>query len=148
MKAIIADDNERNVEYLSDILSKVDGIELVGKAKDGEEELQLIRELKPDVVLTDNDMPKYKGIEVIETIKKELNNDAPIFIMITGDMEKSLINKMIELEVASYLRKPIDEKRLIEELESIMRPPEKNVNITFQKNRKESFIKRILSRFK
>ena len=147
MKVIIADDNEGNISFLERILAKVQNIEIVGKAKNGEEELELIRKLKPDVVLTDNDMPKYKGIEVIEIIKNENNDSTPIFIMISGDMGSELMIKMRELKVDSFIRKPIDEKRLIEELEAIIKEDE-IPKTTFQNKKKQSIIEKILSKFK
>lgn len=147
MKVIIADDNEGNISYLEKILEKVKNIEIIGKAKNGEEELELIRKLKPDVVLTDNDMPKYKGIEVIEKIETENNCNTPIFIMISGDMGNELMLKMRELKVESFIRKPIDERRLIEELEAIIKTDEVP-KIIFQNNKKQSIIEKILSRFK
>lgn len=147
MKVIIADDNEGNISFLERILAKVQNIEIIGKAKNGEEELELIRKLKPDVVLTDNDMPKYKGIEVIEIIKNENNDSTPIFIMISGDMGSELMIKMRELKVDSFIRKPIDEKRLIEELEAIIKEDE-IPKTTFQNKKKQSIIEKILSKFK
>lgn len=147
MKVIIADDNEGNISFLERILAKVQNIEIIGKAKNGEEELELIRKLKPDVVLTDNDMPKYKGIEVIEIIKNENNDNTPIFIMISGDMGSELMIKMRELKVDSFIRKPIDEKRLIEELEAIIKEDE-IPKTTFQNKKKQSIIEKILSKFK
>lgn len=147
MKVIIADDNEGNISYLEKILEKVKNIEIIGKAKNGEEELEFIRKLKPDVVLTDNDMPKYKGIEVIEKIKTENNCNTPIFIMISGDMGNELMLKMRELKVESFIRKPIDERRLIEELEAIIKTDEIS-KIIFQNNKKQNIIEKILSRFK
>ena len=147
MKVIIADDSEGNISFLERILAKVQNIEIIGKAKNGEEELELIRKLKPDVVLTDNDMPKYKGIEVIEIIKNENNDSTPIFIMISGDMGSELMIKMRELKVDSFIRKPIDEKRLIEELEAIIKEDE-IPKTTFQNKKKQSIIEKILSKFK
>ena len=51
LNVVVADDNERIVSLLSDILSTDEDINVVGKAKNGEEAYEMIKKEKPDVVL-------------------------------------------------------------------------------------------------
>lgn len=146
MKVIIADDNEGNLLFLENVLAEIENLEIVGKANNGEEELELIRNLKPDIVITDNDMPKYKGIEVIETIKNENDSYSPIFVMISGDIGSELMIKLRELKVDSFLRKPINQERLIDELKSLM-PTDETPEINFRNQKKKSILKKFLSKF-
>ena len=58
----IADDNERILELLGDIISTDKDLRLVGKANNGEDMCRVIREKEPDVVLLDLIMPKMDGL--------------------------------------------------------------------------------------
>lgn len=63
----IADDNQRTVEMMTELLEQESDIEVIASADDGEEALRIIKEKQPDVVLLDIIMPKLDGIGVIRT---------------------------------------------------------------------------------
>ena len=67
-------------------------IEIVGIAKNGQEELDYIKQFCPDVVITDIEMPKMTGVEVIE-IAKDFENP-PEFIVITGGASSEIMKKL------------------------------------------------------
>lgn len=71
IKVLIADDVNELVETLKIILQKDEKIEVIGIANDGQDEYDKIIKLQPDLVFTDNQMPKMTGIEVIEKINNE-----------------------------------------------------------------------------
>ena len=62
----IADDNERILDLLGEIISSDKELNLVGKANNGEDVYHLIKEKQPDVVLLDLIMPKMDGLSVME----------------------------------------------------------------------------------
>ena len=68
MNIAIADDNERMLELLDEIISQDQELQLVGKASNGEEAYQMIRTRQPDVVLLDIIMPKLDGLSVMDKI--------------------------------------------------------------------------------
>jgi len=71
IRVIIADDHEMFREGLAVLLKrKKSEIELCGQAVDGQQALDLVLELMPDMVIIDQTMPKIKGIDVISLIKK------------------------------------------------------------------------------
>lgn len=57
----IADDNQRTVEMMTELLEQESDIEVIASADDGEEALRIIKEKQPDVVLLDIIMPKLDG---------------------------------------------------------------------------------------
>ena len=65
----IADDNQRTVEMMTELLEQESDIEVIASADDGEEALRIIKEKQPDVVLLDIIMPKLDGIGVLERLK-------------------------------------------------------------------------------
>ena len=63
----IADDNQRTVEMMTELLEQESDIEVIASADNGEDALRIIKERQPDVVLLDIIMPKLDGIGVIGT---------------------------------------------------------------------------------
>lgn len=109
LKVFIADDVEIIVKTIENILKEDRRIELLGSANNGLEEYQKIIELKPDLVVTDNQMPGLNGIDVIEKIYNEDIKNKTKFIIITGDAsDYKLIDKANKFEVFRIIRKPID----------------------------------------
>ena len=67
----IADDNERILDLLGDVIGSDKDLNLVGKANNGEDAYELIRNKQPDVVLLDLIMPKMDGLSVMEQINHD-----------------------------------------------------------------------------
>jgi len=80
MKVFIADDSQVIRERLSALLSDIEGIEVIGEAKDGLEARDAILEQKPDVVILDLRMPWRNGLDVLRDIK-ESNPDIKVIIL-------------------------------------------------------------------
>lgn len=71
MKVVIADDSRAVVERLSDLLSDVPGVELVGRAGDAAGALSCIRQRNPDLVILDLQMPGGNGLDILRAIRPE-----------------------------------------------------------------------------
>lgn len=67
----IADDNERILDLLGDMIDADKELKLVGKANNGEDAYEMIRQKQPDVVLLDLILPKMDGLSVMD----QVNND-------------------------------------------------------------------------
>ena len=86
VKVILADDQEIFNTIRADFLKKIDYVEILGLAKDGQEEYDMIKELKPDLVITDNQMPFMNGVDVIEKIKNDSSIiEKPSFVIVSAD---------------------------------------------------------------
>ena len=68
---VLADDHELFRDGLKLMLSKHKEIHIVGEAENGEELIELVHKLKPDVILTDIKMPVMDGIEAVKKITKQ-----------------------------------------------------------------------------
>lgn len=68
---VIAEDHQSLIDGLKVFFAYENDINIVGEANDGEHLLQIVREQKPDVVLTDIRMPKMDGVAATRIIKKE-----------------------------------------------------------------------------
>ena len=67
----IADDNELMLQLLEEIISEDKELELVGKAKDGVEALEIIKDKQPDIMLLDVVMPNLDGLGVLEKVRND-----------------------------------------------------------------------------
>lgn len=106
IKAIIVDDVELSRERIR-ILLKDPEIEIIGECENGREAIETVRDLTPDLVFLDVQMPKIGGFEVIETIGVD---KMPTVIFVTAYDEFALM--AFEANAIDYLLKPFDEHRL------------------------------------
>lgn len=116
----IVDDNERVVNLLEDILKEDSEIEVVGKAENGLDAVELIKEKKPDVVLLDLIMPKLDGLGVMEKIRKDSEfKKTPSFIVITAIGQEGVTENAFELGASYYIMKPFDNSVVLSRIKQI-----------------------------
>jgi DNA-binding NarL/FixJ family response regulator len=70
MKVLIVDDSAVVRVRLADLLLEVEGVESVAQAEDGQQALELVKTLKPDVAIVDVRMPRRSGIDLLEDVRK------------------------------------------------------------------------------
>jgi len=91
------------------------GIELAGTAGDGLSALGMVRDLKPDIVMTDIRMPGMDGLKLIEAISEEAPDT--VCVVFSGFNEFDYIRKALKLGVVDYIEKPVT----IEKVDEAMR---------------------------
>lgn len=111
------------------------GYEFVGEAADGEMALPLIKELKPDILITDIKMPFMDGVELGKILKEEMPGISIIFL--TGYNDFSFAKEAISIGVEEYLMKPVTGNQLIAALDKVKDKIEKNKIITENMSRLE-----------
>lgn len=79
IRALIADDSIFMRRAISSIFKSDDEIEIVGEARNGKEATEKVRELKPDIVTMDVEMPVMTGIEALKVIMRE--NPVPVIMI-------------------------------------------------------------------
>lgn len=120
LNVAIADDNEKMVQLLGDIVKSDNELNVVGTAKDGLEACKIIREKEPDVVLLDIVMPKLDGLGVLTKI----NNDRslkkhPAFIVISAIGQEKITEDAFNLGADYYIMKPFDNDMVIGQIKLI-----------------------------
>jgi diguanylate cyclase (GGDEF)-like protein len=119
VKILAVDDSRLNVRLLKDIL-EAEGYS-VYTTTNSLEVVQMVSEIKPDVILLDIVMPGMDGFEVCSLLKKNYETmDIPI-IMVTARTDGMDIKKSLELGAFDYIKKPIDEIEVIARVQSALR---------------------------
>lgn len=115
----IADDNERMVQLLDRIVSSDEELEVVGKAGNGEELIEIIKEKKPDVVLLDIIMPKLDGLTVMDRVNHEPNLKKPAFIVISAVSQEKMTEDAFDLGADYYILKPFDNETVVNRIKRV-----------------------------
>ena len=113
IRVLIADDNQEFSMTLATYLKNQDDMLVVGRAKDGNEAIDMIPNLMPDVVLLDVIMPHLDGIGVLENINMMRMSKRPICIMLSAVGQDKITQRAIELGAEYYVVKPFDIELLI-----------------------------------
>jgi DNA-binding NarL/FixJ family response regulator len=103
IRVLIADDHRLFAEALEAILAGESSIEVVGRARNGSEALELALELEPDVVLMDISMPVMDGVEATRRIR-EARPDACV-LMLTGSSATADVDRSRDAGAAGYVTK-------------------------------------------
>ena len=116
----IADDNERILDLLGEIISNDKDLNLVGKANNGEDIYELIREKQPDVVLLDLIMPKMDGRSVMDLVHS--SNDSPKhpnFIVISAVGQERITEDAFKKGANYYILKPFNNEVILSRIKNV-----------------------------
>lgn len=114
-----ADDHPLLRKGVTELLLQTGDLEWAGSAADGEEALQKLRAIQPDVALLDIEMPLLSGLEVARTLLAEGSPTA--FILLTLFKDKGFLQRAIAMGIKGYLLKESSEKEIIDCIRSVYR---------------------------
>jgi DNA-binding NarL/FixJ family response regulator len=103
VRILLADDHELFVEALTMTLELDDRLEVVGRARDGKEAIELASALQPDVVLMDLHMPVLDGIEGTRGVVQV--SPAAQVVVVTSSTSADDERRAFEAGASAYLRK-------------------------------------------
>ena len=120
LSVAVADDNQRILDMLETVIGMDKELDLVGKAKNGEEMCQIIKNRHPDVVLLDLIMPKMDGLTVMERINQDTSLDKrPYFIVITAVGQEKITEDAFNKGANYYVMKPFNNEMLLNRIKSV-----------------------------
>jgi len=119
IKVLIVDDHQVVRQGLRTFLELTDGIQVVGEAGDGQEAIELTKQVRPDVILMDLVMPGLDGISAIATIKS-LGIGSRV-IALTSFTEDDKVFPAIQAGASSYLLKDVSPEALVEAIRAVQR---------------------------
>ena len=90
-------------------------------ALDGDEGLEMYREIQPDLMLVDIKMDEMDGLSLIRKLREEYRAEETLFIIVTAYDEFSYAQQAIRLNVENYLLKPLERQKMAEMIRKIKR---------------------------
>ena len=114
ISTIIVDDEQLSREELTYLLKSVGDVEVVAQGSNGVEAIQLIRELNPELVFLDVQMPGLDGFGVI---KKLVDKKHPLPQIVFATAFDQYAVRAFEVNAVDYLLKPFDKKRVVQSVE-------------------------------
>lgn len=114
LNVAIADDNERILEVLGDIVRADKDLSLVGQAGNGEDLYRIIQKCQPDVVLLDLIMPKMDGLTVMEQARRDKTlKKHPYFIVISAVGQENITEDAFQKGANYFLLKPFNNNTVL-----------------------------------
>jgi len=118
-KILVVDDEDRNLRLMKLLLTSF-GYDVL-TASNGEEALEKVHDIPPDVILLDIMMPKIDGIEVAKQLKKEEETKIIPIVMVTALNEVEDRVKALEAGADDFLNKPVDKTELRARVQSLVK---------------------------
>lgn len=138
---LIADDNQEFARTLANYIQEQEDMEVIGLAKDGEEAIDMITNIAPDVVLLDVIMPHLDGIGVLEKINMIKSEKKPTCIMLSAVGQDNITQRAISLGAEYYVVKPFDIELLIKRIRQLKEfKPSQNSNNFISREIKNQYI--------
>lgn len=113
IKTVIVEDSRLARNELKELIKNHQEIDMVGEAENVDDGIELIEEVKPDLLLLDINMPEKDGFDLLEML-----DEVPITVFTTAYDEYAI--KSFEYNALDYLLKPINEKRFALAIEKVM----------------------------
>lgn len=113
---MVVDDSPFASKQIKDIVED-NGYEVIGYAKDGEEAIELYKELKPDIVILDIIMPGLNGLETAEILKKQ--DPAVKILMLSSLCDAGTMEEVKSIGVKYLIPKPLEADVLLASLELV-----------------------------
>lgn len=115
-RILVVDDEPLARETIADLLAQDPCVELAGEYGDGRSALGAIRDLRPDIVFLDIEMPERGGLEVLAALAPE---ELPAIVFVTAYDDHAV--SAFELEALDYVVKPFSDRRFFDALERAKR---------------------------
>ena len=117
IRVLLAEDQSMVLGALAALLELEDDIQVVGRARDGGEALRLARETRPDVVVTDIEMPGMTGLDLAAALRRE--QPAPRVVILTTFGRSGYLRRALDAGAAGYLLKDAPSDRLAEAIRRV-----------------------------
>ena len=116
ISCLVADDHPAMIEAVCDVLEE-HGIEIIGRARDGEEALQKLETRKPTVALVDLRMPRLSGIELARRAGRSTPGTS--VILYTAHGERALLTEALDAGARGFLLKEAPLSDLVRAVEMV-----------------------------
>jgi two-component system chemotaxis response regulator CheY len=125
LKVLVVDDMSISRGLITQTLASV-GIQNIRYAEDGKQALQMMREDPAHLVISDYNMPKMSGIDLLYALRQNPKTQKVGFILITGKATRTILEEGVALKMNNYLLKPFEPAQLIRAIQDVFGPLSKS----------------------
>lgn len=111
IRVVIADDEPPARDRIRELLDERSGFEVVAECGTGQETVETVRSVRPDLLFLDVQMPRMTGLEVVEALER---HEIPATVFVTAYDAYAV--RAFEVHALDYLLKPFDDRRFDESL--------------------------------
>ncbi|GGD31988.1 response regulator [Aureimonas glaciei] len=119
LKVMIVDDQRTSRMLIRDALDQL-GISQITMAVDGEEALKMLMSAPCHIIISDFNMPKVDGLQLLKAVRSYPPTKKTPFIILTGRGDRELVQKAAALGVNNFLVKPISVPVLQKTIEAVV----------------------------
>ena len=117
-KTILTVDDSRTIRDMLAVTLSAAGYEVV-QAEDGVEALERLRDTRPDAIVTDINMPRMDGFELIEEVRREGPNKGTPILVLTTESEPERKARAKQAGATGWIVKPFNPEKLLEALRRV-----------------------------
>lgn len=117
IKILVADDHPVVRKGITACLARQEKVEIIGEAADGREAVRKARELKPDLILMDINMPHMSGLAVTELLSRELPGIKVLVLSAQGSTD--CVVRIIQSGARGYVLKDAPTEELVRAIETV-----------------------------
>ena len=118
MKVLVVDDFATMRRILKNVLRQI-GFTNIIEADDGSTALAVLKKDNVDLILSDWNMPKVSGLELLKAIRSDESMKDKPFLMVTAEGQKDSVIRAVQAGVSNYIVKPFTADTIKEKLEQI-----------------------------
>ncbi|MFK4259998.1 response regulator [Agrobacterium tumefaciens] len=118
IKVMVVDDQVTSRLLLTEALQKL-GFQQINVAKDGEEALEILIRQPHHLVISDYNMPKMDGLQLLQAVRQNASTRKAAFIILTAQGDRALVQKAAALGTNNVLAKPFTTEKMKAALEAV-----------------------------
>ena len=118
IKILIVDDQTTSRLLMREALQQI-GFANIPFAKDGEEALKMMMSSPAHIVISDYNMPKLNGLQLLQAIRTFPATRITPFILLTGSGDRTVLQQAVKLGVNNYLPKPVQPAALQKAIQAV-----------------------------
>jgi two-component system chemotaxis response regulator CheY len=119
MKVLVVDDFATMRRIIKNVLKQI-GFSNILEADDGTTALAIIKETKIDLIISDWNMPKMNGLDLLKTVREEKETKNVPFVMVTAEAQKENVIQAVQAGVSNYIVKPFTADAVKDKLSQIL----------------------------
>ena len=119
VKVLVADDNGMTREMMHQGLGRMEEVQVVGLAANGQEAVEMLRKFQPDILVLDLVMPVLDGVGVLEEIKR-LPGKHPDVLVLSAMGSEDVVNEVMRYGVRYFMVKPFEIEQICRRIRDII----------------------------